>query len=160
MPIIELREIKDALPKRSRLMGIDHGSKTWGLAIADTNHSIATPLKTIRRTKFKNDIVELAKICKEYDVAGFIIGLPLNMDGTSGPRVDSVKHFGLNLINAAEILGFEPLIAFHDERMSTQEMETFLIDKIDMSRKRRKEVIDKMAAQTILQGALDTINRG
>jgi len=140
-------------------MGIDHGSKTWGLSVSDSNLKIATPLKTIFLTKFSKDIIELAKICPEYDVAGFIIGLPLNMDGTSGGRVDSVKHFGFNLINAKEILGFEPIIAFYDERLSTYTMESFLIEEVDMSRKKRDKIIDKMAAQVILQGALNAINK-
>ena len=158
MPIVEINQIKELLPKRKRLMGIDHGSKTWGLAIADGNLKIATPLTTIRLTKFSQNIIELAKICAEYDIAGFIIGLPLNMDGSSGGRVDSVKHFAINLIDAKEILGFEPLITFYDERLSTHTMESFLIEEIDMSRKKRDKIIDKMAAQVILQSALNAIN--
>jgi len=141
-------------------MGIDQGSKTWGLAIASPELTVATPLLTINRTKFSNDVKELAKICAEYDIAGFVIGLPLNMDGSEGPRVDSVKHFGVNLIKSADILGFEPLIAYYDERLSTHTMETFLIEEIDMSRKKRDKIIDKMAAQVILQSALNAINKG
>lgn len=157
MPVVELNKIKEHLPKRKTLLGIDHGTKTWGLAIADHRLSIATPLKTILFTKFSKNILELAEICKEWEVGGFIIGLPLNMDGTSGPRVESVRHFGDNLINAKNTLGFDPVIAFFDERLSTHTVESFLIEEIDLSREKRAQVIDKLAAQVILQGALNKI---
>jgi putative Holliday junction resolvase len=155
MPIVSLKELKEKLPRGKRLMGIDHGEKTWGLALADPGLKMATPFKTIRRTKFTQDVAELAKLCREYEVAGFVIGMPYNMDGTSGPRVDSVTHFGDNLIRARDVLGFDPLIAFHDERLSTWAAEQALIDDLDMSREKRKQVIDAQAAAGILQAALD-----
>ena len=157
MPIIELKDLKHPLPEGKRLMGIDHGSKTWGLAVSNSDLTIATPLTTIQRTKFKLDIEKLSKLCKEYDVAGFIIGLPLNMDGSEGPRVDSVRHFAQNLMDAKEALDFDPLIAFFDERLSSHAMHDFLLDQ-DVRHKKHKAVIDKLAAQTILQGGLDKIN--
>lgn len=157
MPVVELNEIKELMPKRKRLLGIDHGTKTWGLAIANPAMTMATPLQTIRFTKFSKNILELAAICKEWEIGGFIIGLPLNMDGTSGGRVESVRHFGDNLINAKDILGFDPIIAFFDERLSTHTVESFLIEEINLSREKRAQVIDKLAAQVILQGALNEI---
>jgi putative Holliday junction resolvase len=155
MPVVSLKELKDKLPRGKRLMGIDHGEKTWGLALANPDLTVATPFRTIRRTKFSQDILELGKLCREYEVAGFVIGMPFNMDGTSGPRADSVKHFADNLMKAREALGFDPLITFHDERLSTYAAEQALIDDLGMSREKRKSVIDAMAAAGILQAALD-----
>ncbi|HEX2752750.1 MAG TPA: Holliday junction resolvase RuvX, partial [Alphaproteobacteria bacterium] len=106
-------------------------------------------------TKFTKNAEELAKICAEYEVRGFIIGLPVHMSGQEGNRAESVRSFGNNLLRAKEILGFDPVIAFWDERLSTSAMERFLIEQADVSRKRRDEVIDKLAAAHILQGALD-----
>ncbi|MBI1214367.1 MAG: Holliday junction resolvase RuvX [Alphaproteobacteria bacterium] len=159
MAIVAIKELKTALPAKTRLLGIDHGSKTWGLALADPGLTIATPLKTIRRTKFTENLRELAALCKEYEVGGFIIGLPLNMDDSEGPRAQSVRHFGFNLLKEKEQLGFEPVIAFFDERLSTHAAEQLLIDDLDMKRGKRKEIIDAMAAAHILQGALDALNR-
>ena len=157
MAVIALHDIKTSLPKGKRLMGIDHGSKTWGLAISNPDLTIATPLKTIHRSKFSVDVKTLAGICAEYGVAGFIIGLPLGMDGQEGPRVDSVRHFGDNLMAAKNILGFDPLIAFFDERLSTYAVEDFLNEHTKLSREKRDKIIDQLAAQVILQGALEKL---
>jgi putative Holliday junction resolvase len=154
MTILTLKELRNALPRGKRLLGIDHGSKTWGLAISNPDLTIATPLKTIARTKFSLDVKALAAICTEYGVGGFVIGLPLNMDGSEGPRVDSVRHFAVNLMAAQAVFGFEPLIAFFDERLSTYAVDDFLDEHTRLSRQRRDAVIDKLAAQVILQGAL------
>lgn len=159
MTIVTLKELRTALPKGKRLIGIDHGSKTWGLAVSNPDLTIASPLKTIVRSKFKEDVQALATICAEYGVSGFVIGFPLGMDGEEGPRVDSVRHFAENLIQSREILGFEPLIAFFDERLSTYAVDEFLNEHTRLSRKRRDKVIDKLAAQVILQGALETMNK-
>lgn len=153
-----LKELRAALPKGKRLIGIDQGAKTWGLAVCDPALSIATPLKTIERTKFSLDVKALAALCAEYGVGGFVIGLPLNMDGSEGPRVDSVRHFAENLLQARDIFGFEPLISFFDERLSTHAMDSLMIEQ-DVSRKRRAAAIDKLAAQLILQGALESMNK-
>lgn len=159
MTIVTLKELRAALPKGKRLIGIDHGSKTWGLAVSTPDLGMATPLKTIHRSKFKDDVQALATICTEYSVGGFVIGLPLGMDGEEGPRVDSVRHFAENLLQARDIFGFEPLIAFFDERLSTYAVDEFLNEHTKLSRKRRDKVIDKLAAQVILQGALEKMAR-
>ena len=156
--IVSLKELKTALPKGKRLMGIDQGKKTLGLALSNPDLTIATPLKTIERSKFTQDVKTLADICREYGVGGFVIGLPLNMDDSEGPRTDSVRHFADNLVQAKEIFGFELLIAFFDERLSTYAVDDFLNEHAGISRKRRDEVIDKLAAQLILQGALEKMN--
>ncbi|MFH1158231.1 MAG: Holliday junction resolvase RuvX [Pseudomonadota bacterium] len=155
MTVVTLKELKALLPKGRRLMGIDHSKRNWGLAISNPDFTIATPLLTIPCTRFGKDVEKLAGLCKEYGVGGFVIGLPLNMDGSEGPRVDSVRHFAENLIQAKDILGFEPLIAFFDERLSSSAVDDFLNEHTRLSRKRRDTVIDKLAAQLILQGALE-----
>ncbi|MBI3441538.1 MAG: Holliday junction resolvase RuvX [Proteobacteria bacterium] len=159
MAIVTLKELRAALPKGKRLIGIDHGSKTWGLAISNPDLTIASPLKTIERSKFKLDIQTLADTCAEYGVGGFVIGLPLNMDGSEGPRVDSVRHFADNLMQARDMFGFEPLIAFFDEQLSTYAVDEFLNEHTRLSRKHRDKVIDKLAAQVILHGALEKMGQ-
>jgi putative Holliday junction resolvase len=159
MAIVAIKELKAALPAKSRLLGIDHGSKTLGLALANPALTMATPLKTIARTKFTENLRELAVLCKDYEIGGFVIGLPYNMDGTEGPRAQSVRHFGFNLLKDKDKLGFEPVIAFFDERLSTYAAEQMLIDDLNMRRDKRKEIIDAMAAAQILQGALDALNK-
>src|SRR5689334_3321178 len=116
MPVVSLKELKAQLPPGKRVMGIDHAMNTWGVALADPGLTIATPFKTIRRTKFTPDVAKLAALCREYEVGGFVIGMPFNMDGTSGPRTDSVKHFADNMIKSKAVFISEPLIAFFDER--------------------------------------------
>lgn len=155
MPVVAIKELRAALPAKTRLLGVDHGEKTLGLALASHDLSIATPLKTLKRTTFSENARELAKICKEYEVGGFLIGLPVHMNGDEGKRAESVRSFGHNLLRFKDILGFEPIICFWDERLSTSAMQRFLIEEADVSRKRRGEVIDKLAATHILQGALD-----
>jgi putative holliday junction resolvase len=138
-----------ALPPRSCLLGLDLGDKTIGMAISDDSLMIASPLDTIRRTKFTKDAEALMTYMADYAVGGIILGLPVNMDGSEGPRCQSTRQFGANLAGKIELP-----IGFWDERMSTQAMERHLIAQ-DVTRKRRSEVIDKLAAQFILQGALD-----
>jgi putative Holliday junction resolvase len=159
MTIVTLKELRASLPQGKRLIGIDHGAKTWGLAVCNPELSIATPLKTIARSKFSLDVKILAAICLEYGVGGFVIGLPLNMDGSEGPRVDSVRHFAENLLQARDLFGFEPLIAFFDERLSTAAVEDFFNEHTRLSRQRRDAVVDKLAAQVILQGALEKMRK-
>lgn len=155
MAIVAIKELKAALPPKSRLLGLDHGIKTLGLAISNPELTIATALKTLAHKKFTENLKALADVCREYGVSGFVIGLPLNMDGSEGPRAESVRHFAANLLREKAALGFDPAIAFWDERLSTFAVEQFLIDDVNMSRGKRKAVIDKLAAQHILQGALD-----
>ena len=145
-----LQELKAEMPLDTCLMGLDLGSKTIGLAIADPNGVIASPLATIRRRKFTDDARALVKIIDARSVGGLVFGLPVNMDGEEGPRCQSTRQFAANFLERRGIG-----IAFWDERLSTSAVEKFLIGEADMTRKRRAEVIDKMAAAYILQGALD-----
>ena len=138
----------------SRLLGIDQGEKTLGLAVSDRDLKVASPVETIRRRKFTQDAAELRQICDERTIGGLVIGLPVNMDGSEGPRCQSVRQFAANLLEKA---GFDIPIAFWDERLSTSAVEKFLVGEADMTRKRRGEVVDKMAAAYILQGALDAL---
>lgn len=158
MAIVEIKDLKAVLPRGKRLLGIDAGEKTLGLALSDPGLMIASPLKTIERTKFTKDLPKLAQICKEYGVGGFIIGLPINMNGSEGPRAQSTRDLAANFLSMIDVLGFEPVIAFWDERLSTSAVERFLIEDADTNRKRRDQIIDKSAAAWILQGALDRIN--
>ncbi len=133
----------------SRLIGIDAGTKTLGLALSDVTRTIASPLLTIARTKFTKDVEQLLALTGEHKVTGLVLGLPANLDGTEGPRAQSTRAFARNL-NALTPL---PILLW-DERLSTAAAERTLLEA-DQSRRRRAEVIDKMAASIILQGALD-----
>ena len=135
-----------------RLMGLDVGTKTIGLALSDVTRRIATPLETIRRTKFTQDAEDLIAIAAEMEVAGLVIGLPINLDGSEGARAQSTRSFARNLAALTSL----PM-AFWDERLSTQAAQRALLEA-DASRKRRSDLIDKMAAAYILQGALDRLN--
>jgi putative Holliday junction resolvase len=150
---ITLEDIADfagRLPQCARLIGIDAGTKTLGLALSDVTRTIASPLTVLRRKKkFKEDAAELLRIAAEHAIAGFVLGLPTNLDGTSGPRVQATRAFARNM-NALTPL---PILLW-DERLSTAAAERTLLEA-DTSRKRRAEVIDKLAATIILQGALD-----
>ena len=152
MPIGLLKDIINSIPRGVRLLGLDVGQKTIGLALADPDMSVVTPHKTIQRTKFTRDAAEIAKIIAEYEVGGLIIGLPLNMDGTEGPRVQSCRAFARNLDRIQPVN-----VAFWDERLSTSAVERFLIEELDLNRKRRANVVDRTAAAWILQGALDRL---
>ena len=146
----DLAPLKAAVEANQRMLGLDVGSKTIGLALSDVTHMIATPHETIKRTKFSKDLKRLTKIITDQDVGALIIGLPISMDGTEGPRCQSTRQFAAN-VNAAIDLP----IGFWDERLSTVAVQRVLIDDVDMTRKRRGEVVDKAAAAYILQGALD-----
>ncbi|TQV80960.1 Holliday junction resolvase RuvX [Denitrobaculum tricleocarpae] len=154
MPLVAFTDLLSKVPKGLRLLGLDPGTKTIGLAISDGGFMVASPIGTIKRSKFTKDAKELAGICKEREVGGLIMGLPVNMDGTEGPRCQSVRQLAQNLIDKA---GFTQPIAFWDERLSTSAVERFLVGEADMTRKRRADVVDKMAAAYILQGALDAL---
>jgi len=153
MAICTLEELKPALAPGTRLLGLDLGSKTIGLAISDPGLQVASPIDTIRRTKFTQDAVILESIVAERKVGGLVIGLPINMDGSEGGRCQSTRQFAANMIAR----GFALPIAFWDERLSSAAVERFLIDEADMRRNKRAQVIDKMAAGYILQGALDRL---
>jgi len=146
-----LSELIKYLPKKSRLLGLDVGRKTIGLAVSDSDMKIATTVGTIRRSKFTKDVKNLDAIITERQVNGLVLGLPISMDGNEGPACQSVRQFAVNLDNILEIG-----ITFWDERLSTSAVERLLIKEADLSRSRRSEIIDKMAAAYILQGALDS----
>lgn len=133
-------------------MGFDPGTKTIGLAISDPTLKVATPLTTLKRTKFAADAVKIKDLMSEYNIGAFVIGLPLNMDGSEGPRCQSIRQFQKNLEQYFDV----PMV-FWDERLSTVAVTRTLLEA-DASRKRRAEVVDKMAAAYILQGALDSLN--
>ena len=148
-----LSELIKYLPKKSRLLGLDVGRKTIGLAVSDSDMKIATTVGTIRRSKFTKDVKNLDAIITERQVNGLVLGLPISMDGNEGPACQSVRQFAVNLDNVLEIG-----ITFWDERLSTSAMERLLTKEADLSRNRRSEIIDKMAAAYILQGALDSLS--
>ena len=149
--ITTLEELKARLGRNDRLMGLDLGTKTIGLALSDVSLFVASPLETIKRTKFTADAERLLALTTQYDVAGLVVGLPLNMDGTEGPRCQSTRAFVRNLEKLTDL----PVV-FQDERMSTQAVTRTLLEA-DTSRARRAELVDKMAAAHILQGALDRL---
>lgn len=135
----------------SPLLGLDLGTKTIGVAVSDTRHSVASPAETIKRTKFTADAAALLSLAANRDGGGFVLGLPRNMDGSEGPRCQSTRAFARNLARLTKL----PIV-FWDERLSTVAVERTLL-AADQSRKRRAEVVDKMAAAFILQGALDRL---
>lgn len=155
----------DERPKNRVLMGMDIGKKTIGIALSDSSQSIATPLTTIKRTKFRQDLKALEIIIRDYEVGGYVIGYPLNMDGSTGASCQSIRDFAMEFrAQLADDLkmGGIPWIAFRDERLSTSSVEGLIAADFDISRRKAKEkgLIDKLAAQAILQGALDYINGG
>lgn len=144
-------EFAAALPPIGGLLGLDLGTKTIGVATSDPDRRIASPVKTLKRGKFTVGLAELRELINERQTAGLVMGLPINMDGTSGPRAQSSRTFGRNLSRELDL----PVLLW-DERLSTAAVERELIS-IDTSRRRRAEVIDAMAANFILQGALDRL---
>ena len=150
---IDINEIKSALKKGERLLGLDLGSKTIGIALSDTRLTIASSMETIKRIKFTKDAENLMAIIHQQNIGGLIIGLPKNMDGSEGPRCQSTRQFAKNLLEKIDLP-----IAYWDERLSTVAVTRTLLEA-DTSRKRRAELVDKMAAAYILQGALDNISK-
>lgn len=146
-----LADFAALLPPGRAIFGLDLGDKTIGVATSDLRRSVATPITIIRRVKFTLDVAELLRLVEERQVAGLILGLPLNMDGSEGPRVQSTRAFARNLEKLTPLP-----ITFWDERLSTVAAERALLEA-DTSRKRRREVIDQVAAGYILQGALDRL---
>jgi putative Holliday junction resolvase len=151
MAVTEIAALQ--LPPGQRLLGLDLGEKTIGVALSDRLLTVATPMQTLKRGKFAADAARLDIIISEQGVGGLVVGLPLNMDGTDGPSAQSARAFGRNWVNHSPL----PLI-FQDERLSTSAVTRTLIEA-DTSRKRRGEVVDKMAAAYILQIALDRLRR-
>jgi putative holliday junction resolvase len=149
MPICNPADLTALLPTGKRLLGLDLGTKTIGIAASDTRLAIASPRETLRRGKFRDDAAKLRALIARDDVGGLIIGLPVAMDGTEGPRCQSVRQFARSLLEIIDIP-----IGFWDERLSTAAVERQMI-AADMTRKRRAEIVDRVAAAYILQGFLD-----
>lgn len=133
-------------------MGLDLGEKTIGVAVSDSTRLIASPLELIRKSKFTQEAEHLFKLMAHRKVSALVIGLPANMDGSEGPRAQSCRAFARNLERLQPVN-----IAFWDERLSTSAVERFLIEDLDLNRKRRAQVVDRTAAAWILQGALDRV---
>ncbi|MBT3557442.1 MAG: Holliday junction resolvase RuvX [Rhodospirillales bacterium] len=150
MSILSTTEFKQSVNQGQRIMGLDLGTKTIGVALSDVSHMIASPLETVRRKKFRDDSARLQNITEEHEVGGILLGLPVSMDGTEGPRCQSTRAFADNMLGVLDIP-----VTFWDERLSTSAVERMLVNDVDMTRKRRGEVIDKLAAVYILQGFLD-----
>jgi putative Holliday junction resolvase len=156
MAVVDLLELPALLPVQAPLVGLDLGEKTIGVAVSDVSRTVASPLELIRKTKFTDDAKALFKLMESRGAAGIVIGLPVNMDGSEGPRCQSSRAFARNLLRLRDDLP----IAFWDERMSSMAINRMLIDEADMNRARRAEVVDKAAAGWILQGALDRLRNG
>jgi len=152
VPVFDLTDLPAACPPDTPWIGLDLGENTIGVAVSDTSRMIASPLQLIRKTKFTQDAEQLIKLMNGRNVSALIIGLPLNMDGTEGPRAQSCRAFARNLERIRPVN-----VAFQDERLSTTAVERFLIDELDLTRKRRADVVDRTAAAWILQGALDRL---
>jgi putative Holliday junction resolvase len=150
----DIAEFAAALPQGRGLMGLDLGTKTIGVAVSDRLLSAASALETVKRVKFTVDALRLADIAKARELGGIVLGLPINMDGTEGPRAQATRAFARNLSHLPEFSALP--IAFWDERLSTVAAERALLEA-DTSRKRRAEVIDAVAAGYILQGVLDRL---
>lgn len=149
---MDIKEFKNNLPAYKALLGFDYGSKRLGVAVSDLMRTVATSYKIIYRSSWEKDLTEIKKIIAEKEIGGFVFGLPLQMNGEEGDIAKEVKAFADKLI--AEI----PLPSlFWDERLSSSAVERFLISEVDMSRAKRKKVLDSSAAAYILQGALDAL---
>ena len=155
MPVVDLTALPSLLPRQAPVIGLDLGEKTIGVAVSDATRRIASPLETIRRTKFMIDANRMFELMESRGAAGIIIGLPINMDGTEGARCQSSRAFARNILRLKDLP-----IAFWDERMSSMAINRMLIEEADLSRARRAEVVDKAAAGWILQGALDRLRNG
>jgi putative holliday junction resolvase len=153
MPVVTLVEAAALLPERGALIGLDLGTKTIGVAVSDPDRRLAAPVVTVARARFASDAERLLQLAEERRVVGFVLGLPLNMDGSEGPRAQATRAFARNFAKLTALP-----IALWDERLSTAAVERALIEA-DASRRKRKAVIDQHAAAYILQGALDRLAR-
>ena len=152
MAVVDLLEFPALLPRYAPVVGLDLGEKTIGVAVSDAGRSIASPLQLIRKTKFTDDVAALFKLMESLEAQAIIIGLPMNMDGTEGPRAQSCRAFSRNVLRVRDLP-----ITFWDERMSSMAVNRMLIDEADVSRAKRGDVVDRAAAGWILQGALDRL---
>ncbi len=152
MAVVDLTELLTLVAPDAPIVGLDLGEKTIGVAVSDATRTVASPLELIRKTKFTDDAAALFKLMESRQACGLIIGLPFNMDGTEGPRCQSSRAFARNLLRLKDLP-----IAFWDERMSSMAVNRVLIDEYDTTRARRADLVDKMAAAWILQGALERL---
>jgi len=150
MTISNLADIRRTLPPGHRLIGLDPGSKTIGLALSDVSLMIASPMGALKRSKLTANAAELAKMIYKLNIGGLVVGLPLSMDGTVGPAAQAARDWARDL---ADVLGIP--VAMWDERLSSAAVNRFLIEEADMSRGKRANVVDSMAAAYMLQSALD-----
>jgi len=150
--ILTLEALVDRVPRHARLFGLDLGTKTIGIAISDVERRIASPLETIRREKFSIDVKKLDALAASHSIYALVMGFPLNMDGSEGPRVQATRAFVRNMSTFMAL----PVL-YWDERLSTAAVTRTLIEQ-DASRAKRAQVVDRMAAAYILQGALDRMN--
>lgn len=152
MSVLPLPQLPHMVEKGTRLIGLDLGTRTIGVAISDATWTVATPVRSLTRRRLASDLRALAELTTELQAGGFIVGLPVQMDGSEGPRCQSVRQFVRDLTRAIPLPA-----AFWDERLSTAAVERTLISEADLSRKRRRQVVDRAAAAWILQGALDAL---
>ncbi|MBK1695685.1 Holliday junction resolvase RuvX [Rhodovibrio salinarum] len=157
MAIIDFADLPQHLSARARLMGLDFGDKTIGMAVSDRDRSVASPVDTIRRSKFTADAQALAQAIEDRAVKALVIGLPVGLNGVEGKRCQATRQFARNLVQEA---GYSLPIAFWDERLSTAAVERLLSDEAEMASHKQKQHLDQMAAAYILQGALDAMRRG
>ena len=154
MPVMDFPEFKALLARDGRLMALDFGSKTIGVATSDVMRMLATPLTTVKRTKLAADLAALAELARKHEAKALVVGLPLNMDGTEGPRCQSVRQFVTNIQNhGAPTLAALPIV-FQDERLSTAAVTRGMIDDYDMTRAKRAERVDAAAAAWILESVI------
>lgn len=152
MVIQDLAEFAAIIKKHDRLLGLDLGTKTIGVAISDVMRMVASPVETLEKGKFSKDVVKLKALIAKEEVGGIVLGLPREMDGTDGKRSQSTRAFASNLSREIDL----PILLW-DERLSTVAVERTLIGEADMTRKRRAEVVDRAAAAYILQGVLEAL---
>ena len=154
MAVVPIEQLKELLPVRGRLLGLDVGTKTIGIAISDSALAVAAPLAVLKRGRFAADAEVIRKLAADRGIGGIVVGLPIGLDGKEGSRSQSVRQFARNLLSLVDL----PL-AFWDERFSTLGAGRAL-EEAELTHRRRGEVIDKLAAAYILQGALDRLGRG
>lgn len=152
LPVVSIAQLHERVPRGRRVAGLDIGAKTVGLALSDPTRTIASALSVLARRRHADDLARLAALLAEHEVGGIVAGLPVGMDGGEGPQCQRVRQFGRDLLARIDL----PL-AYWDERLSTRAVERLLIEGADLSRQRRRRIIDRAAAAYILQGALDAM---
>ena len=150
MPLLSMQELRARLERGQRLIGIDPGRRTIGLALSDVGVTLASPFGTLKRSKLRDNAVEIVEIARREEAGGLVVGLPLSMDGSVGPVAQAARDWALALSEATGLP-----VALWDERLSTAQANRFLIGEADLSRRKRAVVVDRMAAALMLQSAID-----